>query len=215
MLTPAPRRRFLVALASAALLSLAAAPAALRADDNAVTVGKHEDWNDITQVEILQLFKVAAYKSIVVLPVETKGAELPEKDNTSDAVAQAKGDLTANFVQGLKGEAPKGASVVAGGVGGAGSLVVKTRLVKLTPGSQAARVFLGVAGQAAGAARVTMAGEVIDGGTKKVLFRFEQQRSSAAGSGGLIQTSNPYVRLLAQSTKEIGEDVGEALKKFK
>lgn len=207
------RLRPLFTLAALATALLVAASAARAGDP--VTVGKHEGWNDMTQVEILQVFKISGYRAIVVLPVETQGAELPEGDNTAGAVAKAKGDLTANFVKGLQSEVPKGMAVATGTAGGAGTLIVKTKLVKLTPGSQAARMFLGVAGQAAGAARVTMSGEIIDAGTKKVLFRFEQQRSSGAGAGGLIQTSNPYVRLLAQSTNEIGEDVGGALGKFK
>jgi hypothetical protein len=96
---------------------------------------------------------------------------------------------------------------------------MRVRVTAVHPGSEAARHFGGIAGIAGGAASVAMAGEILDGTTKKVLFTFEQERRSGADSGGIFGLgnrgdSNPYARLVNRSAKQIGNDIGSALKAF-
>ncbi len=212
-------------LAAAVLAACLALPAVAR-DNKPVTPGKYEDWNDLDKVEIVQTFRLADYRSVAVLPLETKGAELPDKsDNTAQAVAQVAGAITATFTKGIAENSPRGVSVAQGAdktAFAAGALVVKARVVKIDPGSEAMRNMLGIGGKIAGAAKVVLAGDVLDGKTRKVLFRFEQQRSSGMNghNGGVsvggfhIGGDNPYVTLLNRSAGEIGEDVGNALKAF-
>lgn len=163
-------------------------PAVAR-DNKPVVPGKYEDWNDLDKVEIVQVFKLTDYRSVVVLPLETRGAELPDKgDDTARAVAQVTGAITATFAKGIAENGPKGVIVSEGTAGAAGALVVKAHVVKIDPGSEAMRSMLGLGGKIAGAAKVSIAGDVLDGKTRKVLFHFEQQRSSGMdGHRGGVQ----------------------------
>lgn len=178
----------------------------------AVAVGKYEDWNDLDEAEIVQVFRVADYQSVALASIETKGAELPDKgDNTYEPTLRVLASLNENVAAGLKAKAPRGLSVTPG-KGGPGALVVRSRVTFLLPGSAAARTFGGLAGKIAGAARLGLAGEVVDGRTNKVLLRFRTKRSSGSG-GGLF--SGDYTQLMNRSAKEIGEDLGNALGAFK
>jgi hypothetical protein len=175
----------------------------------AMTAGTHEDWNGLDKVELLQPFSASAYKQIAVAPITTKGAELPEaSDNSYKPAMNVVSGINDIFLAGVKSAA---GMAVTQGSGGAGTLVVRAKLVKMSPGSEAARHFGGIGGLIGGAAGVEMTGEVIDGGTKKVLFRFEQSRRSGANSGGIFARKNPYETLLGRSVEQIGNDVGSAL----
>ncbi len=184
--------------------------------------GKYEDWHDIDHVQIMQPFALANYKAIVIAPVTSKGAELPDPDDNSyKPIMDALGKMTATFAAGVAEKAPKSLSVTQGTTAGAGALLIQARVTVVHPGSQAARHFGGIAGMAGGAASVGIAGEVIDGKTKKVLFTFAQERRSGANSEsgfhiGPIQVGgeNPYARLVNRSAKQIGGDIGSALKAF-
>ena len=187
--------------------------------DAPAAIGHFEDWHNLDKVDIVQPFHLADYKSVVVEPVVTKGVALPDKgDNTYGPITTVLGSLTATFAAGV-GE--KGKLPVTQGKGGAGALVIRARVITINPGSEAARFFGGIAGKAAAAAAVGLAGEVVDGKTGKTLFRFEQTRRSGFNSRSGVQLGpvqiggeNPYVRLLNRSTKEVGNDVGGALTAF-
>ncbi len=182
--------------------------------------GKYEDWHDLDHVQIMQTFALANYQSIVVAPVSSKGAQLPpQEDNSYKPVTDALAHVTATFAEGVKDEAPRGLTVSQGSTAAAGALLIRAHVTAVHPGSEAARHFGGIAGLAGGAASVAIAGEVVDGKTKKVLFTFEQERRSGANSGGLFSLgakgdNNPYARLVNRSAKEIGSDIGSALKAF-
>ena len=92
--------------------------------------------------------------------------------------------VTATFADGIAEEAPRGLEVSQGSTAGAGVLLVRARVTAVHPGSEAARHFGGLGGVIGGAASVAIAGEVVDGKTKKVLFTFAQERRSGANSGG-------------------------------
>lgn len=168
----------------------------------------------------MQTFALANYKAIVVAPVSTKGAELPaQSDNSYKPVMDALAHATATLADGIAEEAPRGLNVSQGTSAGAGVLLIRARVTAVHPGSEAARHFGGLGGVIGGAASVAIAGEVVDGKTKKVLFTFEQERRSGANSGGIFSVgrggdNNPYARLVNRSAKQIGNDVGSALKAF-
>lgn len=214
------KKTFLVALLLSAGLIHANSTAFARGASTAP--GKYEDWNDLDQVQIMQPFALADYKAIVIAPVTSKGAELPEPDDNSyKPIMDALGKMTATFAAGVAEKAPRSLSVTQGTTAGAGALLIRARVTVVHPGSQAARHFGGIAGMAGGAASVGIAGEVIDGKTKKVLFTFLQERRSGANSEsgfhlGPLQVGgeNPYARLVNRSAKQIGNDLGSALKAF-
>ncbi len=208
---------FVAALMASALFI----PCSLFARGASTAPGNYEDWNDLDRIQIMQTFSMSNYQAIVVAPVTSKGAELPaQDDNSYKPIMDALSKMTTTFANGLAEEAPRGAKVTQGTTAGAGALLIRARVTLVHPGSEAARHFGGIAGMAGGAASVGMAGEVLDGKTRKVLFTFQQERRSGANSGGLFSLgnrgdNNPYARLVNRSAQQIGNDIGEALKAFK
>ena len=191
----------LIALVAAAIPSHVHAQKA-----GAVKPGSYTDWNDVDQVTIVQPFQRAAFNRVVVAPLDTRNAPLPEKsDNSYAEVKAALGGSTQAFVQGLRDKLP-GMQVQSGSGGGAGALVVRARITKSDPGSQAARYF---AGFGAGAAKVGITGEILDGKTNKVLVRFTQERRSGVGLFG-----GGYRELLDRSLRQIGGDVAGLVRAF-
>jgi hypothetical protein len=172
----------------------------------AVKPGNYTDWNDVDQVTIVQPFQRSAYQRVVVAPLDTRNAPLPEKsDNSYADVKAALAGSTQAFVQGLRDNSP-GMQVQSGSGGGANALIVRARITKSDPGSQAARYF---AGFGAGAAKVGVSGEIVDGKTNKVLVRFTQERRSGVGMFG-----GGYRELLERSLRQIGGDVAGLIGAF-
>jgi hypothetical protein len=191
----------LIALCSLAL-SLEAAPPS----SGAAKPGRYTDFHDVDEVTIVQPFQLANYKTVVVAPVDTRNAPLPpEKDNSYADVKTALATSTELFVQGMQQKAG-GLQVRSGQSGGADALLVRTRITKSDPGSQAARYW---GGFGAGAVKVGMTGEIIDGRSNKVLVRFTQERRSGFGMFG-----GGYRDLLHRTMKQIGGDVANLLKAF-
>lgn len=197
-------KRFAPYVIFSALVSL---PLAVHAQKNAAPkAGTFKDWHDVDEVTIVQPFQLASYTKVFVQPLDTHAATLPEaSDNSFKDVKEALATSTEPFVTGLRGKM-KGVSVEAGKGGGAKSLTVRARITKSDPGSQAARYF---AGFGAGAAKVGVSGEIVDGGTGKVLVRFTQERRSGVGAFG-----GGYRDLLHRSIKQIGGDVAQMLRAF-
>lgn len=172
----------------------------------AIKPGNYTDWNDVDQVTIVQPFQRNAFNRVVVAPLDTRNAPLPEKsDNSYAGVKAALGGSTQAFVQGLRDKLP-GMQVQSGSGGGANALIVRARITKSDPGSQAARYF---AGFGAGAAKVGISGEIVDGKTNKVLVRFTQERRSGVGMFG-----GGYRELLERSLRQIGGDVAGLIRAF-
>lgn len=171
--------------------------------------GTYKEWRgEIDQIEILSSFKLSDYSKIVVAPLDTKETPLPEKgDNTYQPVKQVLASPDDSFLDGLREEMPKGAvTIESGSKGGNGTLLVRARVETMDPGSQAARYF---AGFGAGAARTKIVGEILDGKTKQVLARFEQERRSGVGIAG-----GDYVSLMNRNLSAIGEDLALIFKSF-
>lgn len=190
----------------ALLLSFAAVSPRLQAAKPASTnPGTYTDWHDVDQVTIVQPFQSNSYSRVIVRPLDTSGAALPPaKDNSFNDVKTALATSSEVFASGLREKLGK--DVQMGQGGGANALIVKAHIVKSDPGSQAARYF---AGFGAGAAKVAISGEIIDGRTNKVLVRFTQERRSGVGMWG-----GGYRDLLHRSIKQIGGDVAGLVKAF-
>lgn len=160
--------------------------------------GRYTDFNDVDEVTIVQPFKSRSYNRIVVQRLDTSAAPLPEpKDNSYAEVKAALANALTPFTQGVR---EKAGMQVQTGSGGTGALVIRARVMKSDPGSQAARYW---ASFGAGAAKVAISGEIVDGGTGKVLARFTQERRSGFGLFG-----GGYRELLDRTLKQIGGDVG-------
>jgi hypothetical protein len=165
--------------------------------------GTYHDWHDVDEVTIVQPFNAAAYAQIAVESFDTKGVKMPPtQDNTYKAVLLALQRMKPAFMQGVGEKAKR---KVAGGAPGK-TLVVRARLTKVDPGSQAARYFVGFG---AGAVKIAMVGELIDGASGKVLVRFAQERRSGFGAFG-----GGYGALFERTARELGEDVGEVINAF-
>jgi hypothetical protein len=192
---------------SALLLSLALltiVPCAPHAEA-APKAGTYKDFNDVDEVTVVQPFQSASYNRIAVQPIDTRNAPLPDaSDNSYKDVKAALAASTASFIEGMRNKI--GGMQVGTGSGGAKTLVVRARITKSDPGSQAARYW---GGFGAGAAKVGIAGEIVDGGSGKVLVRFSQERRSGFGLFG-----GGYRDLLDRTMRQIGGDVAGLVRAF-
>ena len=160
--------------------------------------GKYTDFHDVDEVTIVQPFQSKNYNRIIVQHLNTSGAPLPEaSDNSYFEVKAALANSTTPFLEGVR---EKAGIQVQPGAGGPNSLIIRARITKSDPGSKAARYW---ASFGAGAAKVGITGEIVDGGTGKVLARFTQERRSGFGLFG-----GGYRELLDRTLKQIGGDVG-------
>jgi hypothetical protein len=170
--------------------------------------GTYRDWNgDLDEVTIVQPFRLDAYNDIAVESFDAAGVVLPNPaENTYEAVRSAIGSIKPAFLQGLLQNLRRkpGAANVARGKGE--TLVIRARLLKVDPGSQAARYFIRFG---AGAVKIEMLGEVIDARSRKTLIRFRQERRSGVGVLG-----GAYGELFARTARQIGGDVAELLNAF-
>jgi hypothetical protein len=167
--------------------------------------GTYHDWgNDFDEVVILRPLKAAAALRIDIAPINYEGVRLPdENDNTYRAVKEVLANSMKPYLKGLQ---EKLASAIRAQVGGSGkppALLLRTRISRIDPGSQAARYW---AGFSAGAVIVEMTGEISDERTKTVLITFRQERRSGFGVFG-----GGYHALLDRTIKQIGGDVAGLL----
>lgn len=194
---------------SLAVVLLASPAVARKGKGPSTEPGRYTEWNDeIDELEIVETFKLSDYSKVVVEPSDTEGTPLPEKDdNTYEPVQEVLKDPAGPITEGLTGELEGKISVSQGSGGkGQGTLVVRTKMLTLDPGSRAARYW---AGFGAGAARAEVSGEVVDAATGKVLLRFKQERRSGVGVAG-----GDYVKLMQRNLRTIGEDVALILNAF-
>src|SRR5437764_3230255 len=171
--------------------------------------GTYRDWDgDIDEVTIFQTFRADSYNDIVVESFDSTGVRLPDpQDNTYQAVQSAIRSMKPAFIEGLQAKLrhkPAAAGYVPRGKGKA--LVIRARLSKLDPGSQAARYW---AGFGAGAVKVAITGEIIDAATGKVLVRFQQERRSGFGAFG-----GGYGALFKRTARQIGGDIAGLINAF-
>ncbi len=180
--------------------------------DDKPRIGKHEDWNDIDEVRIEALFRLADYGAVEVVPFDTKGTPLPEKDdNTYEPVVDALAHFNERFLaemqdrlDGVKVERVE--SEPAPAADAPKALVVRGKVTKMSPGSAAARFF---GGFGAGRALVEIDCEVVDAQTGKVLVAVNHAKTSGASE------SLGYSELLGKITEKLGGDVARLLEYFK
>jgi hypothetical protein len=165
--------------------------------------GTYRDWHDVDEVTIIRPFNASAYDQIAVESFDSAGVKLPQtNDNTYRAVQAAIRNMKPAFMEGLARKAQRKA-----GVNGSGkTLVVRARLTRVDPGSQAARYFVGFG---AGAVKIAILGEIVDGSTGKVLVRFAQERRSALGAFG-----GGYGQLFERTARQLGGDIGGLINAF-
>ncbi|HKP05275.1 MAG TPA: DUF4410 domain-containing protein [Chthoniobacterales bacterium] len=165
--------------------------------------GTYHDWHDVDEVTIIQPFVAASYSQIAVESFDTAGVKLPPtNDNTYKAVQLALQRMKPAFIQGVGEKAKRKTSGNAPGK----TLVIRARLTKVDPGSQAARYFVGFG---AGAVKIAIAGEIVDRASGKVLMRFAQERRSGFGAFG-----GGYSTLFERTARQLGGDVGELINAF-
>lgn len=172
------------------------------------TPGTYRNWNgDLDELTIVLPFRLDTYNDIAVESFDVAGVTLPNpNENTYEAVRSALGSIKPAFIQGLLQNLRQkpGAANMPRGKGE--TLVIRARLLKVDPGSQAARYFIRFG---AGAVKIEMLGEVIDARSRKVLLRFRQERRSGVGAFG-----GAYGELFARTARQIGGDVAELLNAF-
>jgi hypothetical protein len=173
----------------------------------ATAPGTYRDWNgDIDEVTILQPFNAAGYEAIAVESFDTAGIALPNpKENTYPAVQAAIRLIKPAFMTGLEQNAQRKIDATNPRGGKGRTLVIRARVIKLDPGSRAARYWL----PGAGAVKIAMAGEIIDGSSKKTLVRFKQERRSAVGMFG-----GSYEELFTRTARQIGGDIATLVNAF-
>ena len=165
--------------------------------------GTFHDWHDVDEVTIIRPFTAAAYEQIAVESFDSAGVKLPPtNDNTFNAVQSAIRTMKPAFMEGLAQKAQRKAVANASGK----TLVVRARLTKVDPGSQAARYFVGFG---AGAVKIAIVGEIVDGASGKVLVRFAQERRSAFGAFG-----GGYAQLFQRTARQLGGDIGGLINAF-
>lgn len=172
--------------------------------------GTYHDWNgDLDEVTVLQRFLLKDYRRIDIAPLGASDVELPNpKDNTYIAVKEVIASNMRPFLVGFNHALHDKSIVVREGSssGGPGLLVIRSRITRIDPGSQAARYW---GGFGAGAAAIQVKGEILDGRSKKVLAQFRQERRSGFGLIG-----GGYHALLERDLKEIGGDIAKFLNAF-
>lgn len=186
------------------LTIVSAIPAFARGKKNPATTepGSYKEWGpNIDEIEIVKKFNFRDYSKVVVKPVDTSTVDTADK-----AVAEAVGAATDEFAGQLGKEVKAPVSVEEKPKKAADTLVIRTKVTSVDPGSRAARYW---GGFGAGAAVVKMEGEIVDGKTNKVLARFTQERRSGFGVGG-----GNSVTLLRRDVRAIATDVGNILKAF-
>ena len=165
--------------------------------------GTYHDWHDVDEATIIQPFVAANYSQIAVESFDSRAVKLPPaNENTHQAVQLALQRMKPAFIQGVSEKAKRKTSGNAPGK----TLVIRGRLTKVDPGSQAARYFVGFG---AGTVKIAMVGEIIDGASGKVLVRFAQERRSGFGAFG-----GGYSTLFERTARELGADVAEVINAF-
>ena len=199
-----------IVVALAIFLGLSLVPSAAQAGrdrDRPTAPGKYKDWGgDMDRLEILRPFRTGGYQ-IVVEPFDVSETDLPDKDdNTYEPVMEVLRDPAAPFAEGLDRGLGGRLRVTRDDAPGGPALVLRVKVVKMDPGSRAARYW---AGFGAGAARAELSGELVDPESGATLLRFHQERRSAWGNAG-----GDYVTLMDRNLRQIGEDVANVLNAF-
>jgi hypothetical protein len=180
-------------------------------------------YNTLDRVDFVERFALADYQAVVVERVATNDVALPPADdNTYEPVKEALGQSSDFMFEGVKSgvkkavpvhrapaDARAGAVSDAGAGAGAGAgknLLVRTSVLMMNPGSQAARYWVGFG---AGKAETRVRGELVDGPTGRTLAKFEDSKATTGGFLG-----GGYSGLLEDHLTEMGSNVGVLIGAF-
>lgn len=191
------------------LAALALMPAEARQSAAPTAPGRYTDWGpDIDHVEIFRAFRLGDYERIVVEPFATDGVALPPaEENTHAPVRNVLDRFTPLFVAGLRdGKLAQPVEAANAPSSDARMLRLRGKVVLLDPGSRAKRYW---GGFGAGAVRVEIRCEVVDGASGDVLLAFGQQRRSGFGGFG-----GGYEELMERTIRQIAEDTAHLLQQF-
>jgi len=174
--------------------------------------GTYKSWGpDIDQIEILQSFKTTDYDKIIVQPFDTSKAPLPDpKEKWYGTLKSALQSSTTWFMEKFPGELKLKTTVEEGTKPDKKSktLVLRSTVDKMDPGSRAGRYF---GGFGSGSASSTVTTEFVDSKSGKVLARVTQGRRSGGtfkGGGG------SDLDVMRDSIHAIAEDMARVLNEF-
>ena len=168
-------------------------------------------WHGMDRVEFVQDWSLNSYSQILLEPADTSSATLPPKDEntyqpTVTVLQRTDGIFLGELNRAVGGNPPATMRDTHAALPER-VLLLRTKVVDIHPGSQAARYW---GGFGAGAAWVKISGEVMYAGSSAVLLRFEQQRIGSMGAFG-----GAYVPLLTDCIGGIGYDVGRTISAFR
>lgn len=174
--------------------------------------GTYKEWGpDIDEIEIVKTFKASGYDKIVVVPFNTSETPLPEKSEKSyDTIRSVLAGYSLTLAEAVKKEltAKMDVETAANPPATARTLIVRGKVLELSPGSRAKRYL---AGYGAGAAGTKLSGEIVDAATGKVLVRWTQERRS----GGTFKFGGGNdMDVMRDSIHAEGQDVAHIINAF-
>ena len=188
------------------MLALVAGAAA--ASKGTTAPGTYHNWGgELNEVTIFQPFSLDTYNDIAVESFDVAGITLPNpNDNTYEAVRSALGSMKPAFIQGFQKNLRQKPAAANMAPARGETLVIRARLTKVDPGSQATRFW---ARGLSGSVKIEMMGEVVDARSRKTLIRFRQERRAGFGAFG-----GGFGELFAKTARQIGGDVADLLNAF-
>ena len=174
--------------------------------------GTYKEWGqDIDQIEIKQSFKMADYDRIVIEPFDTSKAPLPDqKEKWYGTMKSALAASTEWFMESFPKELKAKANVEQSSQPGrkAKTLIIRSTIDSMDPGSRAGRYF---GGFGAGSASAKVSFDIVDAKSGKVLAHVTQARRSAGtwkGGGG------SDLEVMRDSIHAISQDLAHVLDVF-
>jgi Domain of unknown function (DUF4410) len=171
--------------------------------------GKYAAWGpDIDEVEIVRSFQAVDYANIFVERLDVSTTPAAEDVDVAGKVSSVLADATTPFVEGVKRKI--GALMVLDALPAdpARTLIVRTKVTMMEPGSRSKRMFVGYG---AGAARAAITSEIVDAKSGEVLVRFTQERRSGIERFG---RGSSYEEIMKRNLVALGQDVANLLKVF-
>lgn len=195
------------------VLMVSVAPLAARGNKPAPTApGTYKAWGaDIDEIEIVKSFKIADYDKVVVMPFDTADTPLPDsKDKSYETIKSVLDGYSLTLVEAIKPELKAKADVERAEKTPktARTLIIRGKVLDLSPGSRAKRYF---GGFGAGSAGTKVTGEIVDAKSGEVLARFTQERRS----GGTFKVAGGKdMDVMRDSIHATGKDIAHILDAF-
>lgn len=199
-------------LCAVVLFSSIAAPVAFAGKKPVLEPGKYKEWGqDIDEIEIVKLFKIADYENVAVLRFDTAATPLPDqKEKSYQSIKDVLTTYTDTLVESLRPElkSKKTIEVVASAPKTDKTLIVRGTVDEIQPGSRAGRMLVGYG---AGSAANKITAEIVDATSGAVLVRFTQKRRS----GGTFKFAGGNdVEIMRDSIHAMGKDIAHILDSF-